>query len=260
MKTLAATRIRSHSVRLIVLCTLVAFGRVETHATELLTNGSFESFTGGNPTGWAYTQGDGPLTLQSGVTSPFTNVYGAGANSLGFTDGATTAFSPNIIQSFASQTLTTIYARWDFQMTSLTGSAWTVQIDDSASASNRFNMDSGGTFGYENSVGANQSLMTLSSGVWYQVLVALDIGPGTMTVSITPFGGSTVTSPSVLWRVQTATLNRVVFIDLNTAANGGMQLDNFSVNTVAAVPEPGTLAAGALLGALVGRRLLRRRG
>src|SRR5688500_3536514 len=51
-------------------------------AVELISNGNFETFSGGNPTSWSYTQGDGPATLQNSANSPFVNIYSGGANDL----------------------------------------------------------------------------------------------------------------------------------------------------------------------------------
>lgn len=235
-------------------------------ATELIANGDFSAFTGGLPTSWTYTQGDGPATLQNAANSPFTNVYPAGTSDLLFTDTASAAagLTPYILQTFASQSSgTTIYVSWEFNLSSLTANPWVVQVDNSFSAATRFDMDfTGNTFAVETGGGAFAVVTTLTADTWYQVTVALDIGAGTLSGTITPQSGVAVPF-SAPWRIPTTTLDRFVFIDLSGNATGGsqnsnIQLDNVSVNTVAPVPEPSVIAL-ALLG-FAGVTVVKRRG
>ncbi len=222
-------------------------------ATELITNGNFSSFSGGLPTSWSYTQGDGPATLQNAANSPFTNVYPTGTSDLLFTDTAASGVEPNIIQSFASQT-GTIYVSWDFNLSSLTGNPWVVQIDNSVAAALRFNIDyTGGTFALEQSGGMFTAVGgALTPGTWYQVAIAVDIAAQTFSGTLTPQAGVAIPFNG-LFRQPAASINRFVFIDISppggngSGTNSDIQLDNVSVNTTAPVPEPSTMAF-ALLG------------
>lgn len=203
---------------------------------ELITNGNFEgAFSGGAPASWTYTQGDGPANLQNAANSPFTEVYPAGTKDLLFTDSGASNFGPNLIQMFPTQS-GTIYASWDFNLDSLTGGEyWTVQIDDTTSASLRFDMDyTGGMFSYEADA-VFKDVLALQADTWYHVALTLDIPTASFTGTITPDGGSP-TAFGDNFRISTTVLGRFVFIDLSgNGQNAPIQLDNVSINTV---PEP----------------------
>lgn len=229
-------------------------------AVELISNGNFETFSGGLPTAWTYTQGDGPSTLQNSANSPFTNIYPAGSNDLLFTDTSATGLSPFILQNFSSQT-GTIYASWDFNLASTTGNNWIVQIDDSVTAALRFNMDyTAGTFAYESNA-TTTPVISLTSNTWYQVLLTLDIATDTFSGTITPFGGSP-TAFGGGFRVPVPTLDRFLFIDISNGdgslQNANIQLDNVSVNTEQ-VPEPSTVILALTGIGLMAIRKFRRR-
>jgi len=251
-------RIRDLFLAAAVLCSIQ-----QAFATELITNGNFELFTSGNPTGWTYTQGDGPGTLQNAANSPFTNIYAAGSNDLLFTDSAASGFSPILLQTFATQSGTTIFASWDFNLASLNGNMWVVQIDDSASAAIRFDMDfTGGTFAFEQNA-TFTTVTSLTANTWYNVQVALNITNSTLSGTITPFGSSAVPFSGNFRITGVPTLNRFVFIDISQGTgagqNGNIQLDNVSVNTVL-VPEPSTIALSILgIGSVLIAKRFRRR-
>jgi hypothetical protein len=240
-------------------CAQVALG------AELITNGNFESFSSGLPTSWSYTQGDGPATLQNSANSPFTNIYPTGSNDLLFTDTAATGLAPIILQSFTSQS-GTIYASWDFNFSSLTnGNYWVLQIDDAITAATRFDMDfTGGVFAFEESGVGFTPVTSLTANTWYQVTVALNIANDTLSGTITPQSGVSVPFSGSFRVTGVTSLSRLVFIDISagdgTGQNANIQLDNVSVNTVAPVPEPSTIALSILaIGAgLIAQRIRRR--
>lgn len=241
-KTLIAMKTR------IVMATLIlALVPASGWGVALLVNGGFENQTGGLPNSWTYSQGDGPSTLQSSTVSPFVNIHPTGLSSILVTDGASTTVTPNVIQSFTTQTSGILYAAWDFRLNSMTGSYWGVQIDDAITAQTFFRMDDGGNFVVENPSGATTTVMALTTGTWYQVQLALDLSNKTLSGSITSESGTTTPIPNQSWRVTagSSSINRVVILDnpVSGAAAGGILFDNFQVDRTAfapasIVPEP----------------------
>jgi hypothetical protein len=225
-------------------------------AVELITNGDFESFSSGNPTGWTYTQGDGPATLEIAVSSPFSNIYPFGSSSLLFTDGASGS-SPILLQSFTAQTAP-VFAAWEFRLDTMTGNPWCVQIDDSVVAATRFNMDAAGQFQIETTGGGFADILALTANTWYQVYAKLDrggfAGLGRITGTIQPFGGAATAFETTFRATGSLSINRFVFIDIAPGTGGEILLDNVSVNTI---PEPS--AAALLLAGAAGAIVLRAR-
>lgn len=229
----------------------------------MLVNGSFENMTGGLPNNWTYTQGDGPATVQSATASPFNNIHGGGSVSVLLTDGTSSAVTPDLIQSFATQTGGILYAAWDFRLNSLTGNQWGVQIDDSTTVQTFFRMDNGGNFVVENNSGATTTIMALTTNTWYQVQLALDLSLKQLSGSITDEFGNVTAINNQMWRVLagSSSINRVVILDnyLNTNQAGSILFDNFAVDrtafAAAATPEPSRLMLlGCGLVALLARR------
>jgi hypothetical protein len=210
-------------------------------AAQFLTNGNFESFTSGNPTSWIYTQGDGPATLQNGSNSPFTDIYPAGTNSLLYTDSNTGSTSPNIIQSFSAQSGIR-YASWDFKLGAITGKPWVMQIDDSASALLRYDMDrtASGFFSVEQNA-TFTDVLALNANTWYHVEVTLNTNTNLQSGKITSEFGPSATWGGAFRLALGAPINRWVFIDLDAGINGNINLDNASFTDVP-VPEPASLA------------------
>lgn len=253
-------------MKLIIIFSLVALlFPVAAPAAALLVNGGFENMTGGLPHNWTYSQGDGPATVQSATASPFNNIYGSGSVSVLLTDGSSTAVTPDLIQSFASQTGGILYAAWDFRMNSLTGNQWGVQIDDSVTSQTFFRMDNGGNFVVENAGGTTTTIMALTTNTWYQVQLSLDLSLKQLSGSITDEFGNVTSINNQMWRILpgSSSLNRVVILDnyLNTSQSGSILFDNFAVDRTpfapAATPEPSRLV---LLGCgLIGLMIRRRR-
>ena len=180
---------------------ILAFAPSSSRSANLLLNSGFESNTGGLPNSWTYSQGDGPATVQSTPSSPFINFNTFGSSSVLLTDGATTTITPDLIQSFTTQTGGILNFAWDFRLNSKTGNPWAVTIDDTVTIQTRFLMDSAGNFVVENPSGGSTTIMPLAANVWYQVQVALDLSLKTLSGSIT--SESLVTTPigNQPWRV-----------------------------------------------------------
>lgn len=241
------------------------------HAANLLGNGNFEANTGGLPDGWTYTQGDGPATLQSGTVSPFTNIYPTGTASALFTDGSSTTVTPLLLESFTNQNGGILYVAWDFRLSALTGNPWAIQIDDSATALLKFDMDrtASNFFSVETDTpfsGSYANTMALQANTWYQVQLTLDLTNKTVSGSITSESFVSTPIATTTWRTTpggTQNLNRVVILDdtLTTNAAANIVFDNFAVDRTAFAPAPEPSAALLLVacGMVTAARRTRRR-
>lgn len=238
-------------IHFVMTAAIFALAPTSGMAVNLITNGGFEISTGGLPNSWTYAQGDGPATLQSTPSSPFININPFGAASVLFTDGATTAITPDLLQNFTTQTGGILNIAWDFRLNTKTGNPWGMQIDDSVTAQTRFNIDSGGNFVVENTSGATTTIMPLAANVWYQVQLALDLSSKTLSGSIT--SESLVSTPiaSQSWRVTSgsANINRMLIADEPLTASGvagNILFDNLAADRTAfaapaVVPEPSAM-------------------
>ena len=247
-----------------LIAVILAFASSNGHGANLLLNSGFESSTAGLPNSWTYAQGtDGPATLQSTPSSPFININPFGAASVLLTDGATTTVTPNLLQSFTTQTGGILNVAWDFRFNSKTGSPWSVQIDDTVTAQTRFNMDSAGNFVVENTSGSTTTIMALAANTWYQVQLALDMSNKTLSGTITSESLVTTAIGNQSWRVTggSASISRVLILDDTgtAAAAGNLLIDNFSADRTAfaapaIVPEPSALLLLGLGGAFAAAR------
>ncbi|MEO6750267.1 MAG: PEP-CTERM sorting domain-containing protein [Chthoniobacteraceae bacterium] len=250
--------------QIVIAIAILAFTEASSRSANLLLNSGFESNTGNLPNSWTYLAGpDGPATLQGTPSSPFININPFGAASILMTDGATTTVTPNLLQSFTTQTSGILNVAWDFRLNTKTGSPWAVQIDDAVTAQTKFNMDSAGNFVVENPLGATTTIMALAANTWYQVQLALDMTNKTLSGSITSQGLVTTPIGSQQWRVTagSSSINRVLILDdtLTAAAAGNMLIDNFAVDRTAfaaptIVPEPSAMLFLGIGGLLAGVR------
>ena len=232
-------------------------------AANLLLNSGFETFSVGNPNFWTYVQGDGPSSLQSNSSSPFTNINPTGAFSVLLTDGATTAVTPDLLQNLTVQTSGILNVAWDFRLNTKTGNPWSVQIDDSTSALLKFNMDAAGNFTVENSGGGSTTIMSPTANTWYQVQMALDLDAHTLSGSITSQGLVSTAIGSQSWRLPVNNqISRVVILDDSASAAGiagNILFDNFAVDRTAfaapaVVPEPSAMLLLGLGGVFAAAR------
>lgn len=246
--------INRHSILSISTLSLLLAARA--YGAEILSNGNLESFSSGIPTSWRYTQGDGPVTLESFANvSPFTNIYPSSTRSALFTDGTTDTSRPLLEQFFPTQTGDLLLS-FDFRLSALAGDAW-LCIPAASTGFSLNNIRLGGSIGTfalsDNSPGSG-TISTLTAGSWYQVSVLFNLPGATYSGSITPFGGTPTTwnNRSLFNFSPVNDLAKIVFDDIGNAPNGPIAIDNVSVQTV---PEPSTFALLGLAGSWILLRL-----
>lgn len=212
---------------------------------EQLVNGNFETFAKGLPTGWLYDSNNvGPAVLQSSAfTSPFTNVYPAGAYSVLLTNAPTISPEPQLYQYYTGFK-GGFSLSFDFRLGGvLQGNAWDVMpLSTSGLVPFDLFVNYGGEFCASDDFSI-ENISALNSNTWYHVSVSGVISSGTYGGSITPFGGSAVSWSNYSF-LQSVPVFSGIAIDNDAAAdvsNTPVYFDNFSV---IAVPEP---SAGSMV-------------
>jgi hypothetical protein len=230
---------------------------------EQLTNGGFESFTAGRPTGWIYQDGAGTGSASaSTLTSPFPSPYGTSTRSVLMMDGTANDNGPSIRQFFPGVT-NGFGLSFDFRLggTSLAGDPWVLlPVGEGGVVAFNLIIDAGGSFRVTDGFAQN-TMLNLTPSTWYHVEAFGSIPTATYRGSITPLGGATVTWGNMAF-INPAQLDQIRGIIIsdssNTAtANSPLYVDNLSF---VAVPEPATasmLALGLVMVARVwrGRRI-----
>lgn len=201
-------------------------------AQSLIPNGDFEAFLNGIPTGWTYSGYSGSPSLdEKTIVSPFHSIYSISRNSLKFVSGQGGSF----YGSFTSQSGALVFS-FDFLLgsgTIGTNNYWFMELQGGGLTHNLFEI------GYneqlrilDNSGTVNTSI---SRNTWYHLSLSLDGLHNSYSISLTSFGGATLT-----WSNRTpmniVDLSRVYLTNWTSwSANAPLYLDNMAI---VAVPEP----------------------